>query len=370
MSGRGLGGGDRRSIEILRRLLKRMEITCIISQMGYYNYRPYISLNYVIIPSIDKLGVLFSYLVRSVVGCFRILREKGDIVYPTSDFLPDVLPAFVYRLKNRNAKWVQIVHHLIPYPSERRGHFLSNLVSYFAQRISFSMIKRFADLIVAVNLSLKSDLEKQGFSRVKIEVNPNGVDVNYFKNLKPITRKMYDAVFLGRLHPSKGIFDLAPIWREVCSEKGNAKLVIIGSGQKKMEYELKEKVRKMNLQPNIEILGYLKDDEAYGIINASRVFILPSYEEGFGIVALEAMACGVPVVAWDLPVYHEVFPKGIVKVPLGNFKKFADEVLMLLNDPELYEKLRGDAISTASKYDWDRVAEREVELMNYWKVYP
>lgn len=67
----------------------------------------------------------------------------------------------------------------------------------------------------------------------------------------------------------------------------------------------------------------------------SKVFIHPSHEEGFGVAPLEAQACGLPVVAWNLPVYQEVFPKGMIKVEMGDIKRFADKVLDLLNNKKL-----------------------------------
>lgn len=251
--------------------------------------------------------------------------------------------------------------HSTPIGKKRIISYQSHVI--FFSEDQFFIIKRFADLIIVVNPLLKRALEKQGFSPEKIKLNFNGINVNYFKNLMPNTRRSYYATFLGRLHPSKGIFDLISMWEEVCKEKIDAKLAIIGGGDERIKDELKRKIKKTRLHSNIEILGYLEDNEAFRLIKASKVFVFPSYEEGFGIAALKAMACGVPVVAWDLPVYREVFPEGMIKVPIGNVKKFADEVLRLQNDQHLYKEMKKDAISIASKYDWDRVAEREIELI-------
>ena len=303
----------------------------------------------------------------------NVKREDRGIIYSTSDFLTDTIPAFFWKLRNKHLKWIQVVHHLYVSPFSRRGEsFLTNLLGFLSQRMGLFLMKRKADAVIVVSPMVKQSLRELGFDSRKIRVIYNGIDKTKIEHFEPSSNRLkkYDCVFLGRLNVSKGLFDLIEIWQVLLKSTPDVSLAIIGGGSKRIKQELKNRVKQYNLQESISILGYLEDKEAFGILKSSRVFVFPSYEEGFGIAILEAMACRLPVVAWDLPVYHEVFPKGIVRVPLGNVKKFADEVLMLLNDQELYEKLRGDAISIASKYDWDRVAEREVELMKYWKVYP
>lgn len=363
MTGRGLGGGDRRAIEILKRFLRSMKVTCMISKMGYNNYSSYISLDYIVIPSVDKLGVLFSYFGRSVVGCFRIVREKGDIVYPTSDFLPDVLPAYVLKLKNSNTKWVQIVHHLYENPFKRvGGSFLVNLFGFLSQHLSFVLMKTRADLIIVVNPVVKQQLSKIGFDSSKIFVSYNGVDLQKIHNLQPST-KTYDCVFLGRLHATKGVFDLVEIWKNVTTKNPYATLAIIGGGDKPVEQKLGKIISENKLERNVDVLGYLKDEKAFSILKSSKIFIFPSYEEGFGIAILEAMACGLPAIAWNLPVYREVFPQGMITVPIGNIEEFAEDILKLLEDSESRNSISNDALRIASKYSWNDIARQEMLLI-------
>jgi glycosyltransferase involved in cell wall biosynthesis len=364
---KGLSGGDKRAIEILKRFkVNRIDITVVTSKTGKEKYEKYVDANYIIVPlaSLDKLGLYIAYSVRSIVSSFlKLGLSSGDILYSTSDFLPSVFPAFVNKSKNKNLKWVQTIHHLIPHPSKRKGSFYTNFLSFCAQRVSFFFIRALADSVIAVSPLLKGELVKLGFDEKKVKVNGNGVNINYFRRIEIDKEKEFEAVFLGRLNPTKGIFDLVDIWENVCKANSSAKLGMIGEVDEQTKAILEKKIVKKNLKTNVDLLGFLDDDEAFSIIKSSRIFVFPSHEEGWGISLCEAMACGLPAVVWDLPIYHLLFPKGIVIVPKGDAQRFANEVSRLLNDGKLYEQMKKDAVEVASEYDWDKVAEEELRVV-------
>lgn len=167
---------------------------------------------------------------------------------------------------------------------------------------------------------------------------------------------------MAQLRPSKGIGDLIKIWELVCQKIPTAQLAIIGKGSKENITTLKSRIKEQDLDKNIDVLGYLSDNEAFSIIKSSSVFLFPSHEEGFGIAALQAQALGTPVVAWDLPVFKEIFPDGMVTIQKGDHAAFAQEILQLLTKNSLREELSRRALKNASLYNWDATAEREVAL--------
>jgi len=73
----------------------------------------------------------------------------------------------------------------------------------------------------------------------------------------------------------------------------------------------------------------------FQVLKSSKIFILPSYNESWALVVCEAMACGLPVVAYDLPVFEEVYKKGMILIPIGDIDKFAGAILKLLYDIKL-----------------------------------
>ncbi len=310
----------------------------------------------------DKENVLFLYSLRTYQAFRKNDNRSGKkIQYCTSDFIPDVLPAFLNR--QGRLSHVQLIHHLIPSPLTRAGNRFTNIISYAMQRASFVLIKISANKIIVVSPLMRNKLIDMGFDARTISVNPNGVDVHYYRGLPPSTGE-YDAAFLGRLHVSKGVHDLINIWRRVCDERPEARLAVIGGGNPDLLESLKQEAKEKGLANNINFLGYQERDDAFGIIKGSKMFLFPSHEEGFGMAPLEAMACDLPVIAWDLPAYKYAFEGGgMIELPRGDIEGFSHTALELLNDAEKRKALSEKSHRLVEKYDWGIITKREIELI-------
>ncbi|MCX6000373.1 MAG: glycosyltransferase family 4 protein [Chloroflexi bacterium] len=347
----GVSGGDSQFIEVAKHM-QQYDKTVVTSLLGReLCVAKGLKADYGITTKERHFrNTILTYLRRILKAlCLNLKPHTGDVVYGTSDFLPDVLPAFWLRIRNRDVKWIQRICHLIP---SRR------FISYCAQRISFLLIKTSADLIIVDSNMLKRDLTCLGFNADKMDVKPPGVDFEYLRNIAQ-DKTSYDGIFLGRLHPSKGIFDLVEIWKLICEQNPKATLAMVGYGDNSIRERLRRRIEDERLGNNIRILGYLERDKAFGLVKAARVFVLPSFEEGFAIAVCEAMACGVPVVAWDLPVYREIYPGGMIVAETGDSNDFADKVISLLQDRHLLDRTAQEAIVTASRYDWKVILEEK-----------
>jgi glycosyltransferase involved in cell wall biosynthesis len=358
-------GGEKRFREIVKRL-NGFDKTVISSKFGFDVYKKdSLPIRY-ILSSISETeqNIVLMYFKRTLSSLF-IDIPSNSLLYSISDILPDVFPPFWHKLVTKNLKWVQVIHHLYPHPRDRQGNKISNYLGYIFQRICFVFIRINADLIIVVNPLVKQQLTKLGFNKNKILVSSNGIDLKKIQSFQK-SNECFDAVFLGRLNASKGVFDLIKIWQNLMARQNDLKLAIIGNGTKQVEGQLKEIISKNRLEKNIVSFGYLEDERAFGVIKTSKIFVFPSHEEGFGIVILEAMACGVPVIAYDLPAYKEIFPKGLIKVPIGDFKLFADSIISILTDSKKYIELQKDAQELASNYSWDKIAMQETN--NLYKI--
>ncbi len=357
----GKSGGDMVFIEVAKRI-KEFDKIVITSLLGKKLCQKSGLRGKFLITTTEQefKNIILTYFKRTIKSFLLIFKiEKEDIFLGTSDFLPDVLPIFWLKVKNRKNKWIQHIFHLIP--SSRK-------IPFCAQRLSFLLIKILADTIIVDNKLLKNDLIKMGFKIQKIFVNYPGANLKYLKSVKK-DREGYNGIFMARLHPSKGIFDLIRIWKLVCQKKPEARLGVIGRGDERVINKLRSKIKLSGLEKNIDLLGFLEDDEAFGLIKASQVFVFPSHEEGFGIAPLEAQALGVPAVAWSLPVFAEVFPKGMIKVKKGNFKEFANKTIRLFQDKDFYDQLSRLAVENASRFNWDNVAKKQLRLLTENKIF-
>jgi len=357
--GGGMSGGDRRFLEVAKWWKQRevdFEIFASATGVGVCRNEGLGGFCKTTTPRwTDRLGVVPSYLLRTAVGCWQVPKLGSNLtVYSSSDFLPDVLPALAVKFLNRNSRWVALIHHVI------RGRRLPSV----AQRLSFFLIKNFSDSIIVPSNSTQKDLLSFGFSEEKITVVPNGLDTKLIAGISGSEEQASEACFLARLKPSKGIYDLPEIWQEVTEQVGDARLAVMGGGSPGEVEKFKNALWEAGVWKNVKILGFVSEEEKYTVLKSSKIFISPSREEGFGISVLEAMACGLPVVAWDLPVYREIFKKGMVRISLGDHQAFAATIVELLGDEEKRAKMGQEAKSLAQKYDWEKVAEKEWALLD------
>ncbi len=362
-----LSGGDKRFIEIFRRLKKQGHfIRIMLPREGYEICKnETLNVSYQILPALgfSNFGPILSNFLRLVLGCIFVVRNFGrfDVVYSSSDFLSDTIPAFLLRLIDKQVRWVAVTHYLVPAPSERDGNPLVNFVSFFTQRISVSVMKRFANLIITSSMWLKLHLVSLGVCESKIQVGSNGVDTKLIDGIRAGSLRRYDACFAARLHPSKGIYDVIDVWDLVCGKKPAAKLVMVGYGKKMIVDELRSRIVQKGLSKNVELIGFRRSSGVYEFMKQSKLFLYADTENGWGIAVAEAMASKCVAIAYDLPVYKEVFNGAIVYVPLRNINKFAEAVLSLLSNERLIHKMAEQSRTFISKYDWDLIASGELK---------
>lgn len=372
-----ISGGDTRFIEIFKRISNFDKVIVTPLKGKRICEQNKLEANFILTTKelhIDN--VLFTYFMRF----FRTLLLKveigdKDVIYSTSDFLLDTLPAFFWKMRNKNIKWVFCIFLINPtlfrdYSkvfAQNSGFSMPNLrkvLFFLSQQLTLLIGKRWADQILVLNKMDREYLIKQrGIAESMVSVVDGGVDYTHILTLKTKPKKVYAGIFLARFHPQKGIFDLIKIWKLVCDKKPAAKLCIIGSGSSQLVEEVKTFIKENDLSRNIEVVGLKLGDEKFSLLKSSRVFLCPSYYESFAIVIAEAMACGLPVVAYNLPIYGDIYGKTILSVPLGDVNQFANVVVSLLDDPCLSHNFGLEGQCFVKKYDWVEIAKRELELI-------
>ena len=311
---------------------------------------------------LNKSSALYLLLVMFKSLCLIMrLDDSFNMIISASHFLFEVLPAVLLSKINKGSRLVVYLHHLESPPIARAKHnrLLPSFLIWFSQSLSLKLIKKYADVIF-INALDKKNIISYGLLEKKTKIMIQGIDSNVIQKIKR-GKDAYSACFLGRLSPSKGIFDLIPIWKKVCEKFPDAQIAIIGSEINKYVLQFKNMVEKNNLQNNIILLGILSEEKKYSVLKASKIFVFPSYKEGWGIAVCEAMACGLPVVAYDLPAYT-VFKDNILKIPLGNKEVLAKTVIDLLSNKDQRLKLGRKAKHAIKKFNWDMVLEKDLKV--------
>jgi glycosyltransferase involved in cell wall biosynthesis len=177
-------------------------------------------------------------------------------------------------------------------------------------------------------------------------------------------RDPFTVLCVARQYPRKRIADLIDAFATVIADESRARLVVIGDGPE--HGALAQRLRDRGLQDHVQLLGALADDaEVRAWYERASVFCLPSQQEGFGIVFLEAMASGLPVVSTTATAIPEVVPDGEagLLVPPRDPAALAQALLRLLQDPALRARLRDAGRRHARQYDWELVADRFLEAV-------
>jgi glycosyltransferase involved in cell wall biosynthesis len=323
----GRSGGDVAFIQIFKSL-DIQDLSVVTSFLGEKLCRELgLKAEFKISTSEKKFGNIFLiYFFRILRATFYIFKTKPELIYSSSDSLPDILPPFLFKIFNRDAKWIVKRYHDIP-----RIRFISS----FAQKISLLLIK-------------SSDL--------MIQNGKFGFDQKMIKNF-PAAEIKYDAVFMARIHDSKGVFDLVEIWRRVVMINSNARLAIIGGGNKYIIDKLREKIG-LNMRDNIFLLGFLPSSTAFGFLKSAKLFLFPSREEAFGLVLGEAMLCKTPIVSYALPALSWC-RNYIFSVPCFEKKYFVKLIVKLLSDEKKRMKHVEEAKKFAESFTWEKAAEWE-----------
>lgn len=373
-----MSGAEKIAIEVIRRWTEKANIFLYTSNLGTHIWNKYRVNNVKQIQFMklrENANIFFSYLFRALFGAFKLGQLNIDanyknIIYSASDFWPDSIPAFLMKLRNKDAKWIAGFYLFAPKPwkkdSPYKGkRFLRGLLYWLTQLPIYWIVKRYADIVFVTS---EPDVEKfvtRRRNKDKIIVIRGGVDIKpsteYLNsgNVIPVEKRKYDVVFVGRFHPQKGVLELIDIWRLVCNKKPQAKLAIIGRGP--LKTEVKEKIKMLELHNNIELLGFKDGKEKYEVFKQSKIVVHPAIYDSGGMAAVEAMAWKLPGVSFDLEALKTYYPKGMLKVSIGDLETFANNIIKLLNDQQLYTKTREDAIAWAKEWDWDKRTEEIFE---------
>jgi mannosylfructose-phosphate synthase len=258
-----------------------------------------------------------------------------------------------------------------PEEMERRYHFSHRIAEEL--RLFRSVLAQ----TVTSEVQRQKLEELYGFTSDRIAVVPPGVDVDTFRPPAPGERRRPPGLperyilCLSRIDANKGHDLLLRAFEVVRKAVPDVHLVIGGGSPSPQQTEsevlamMRGIIEAAGMGGSVHIIGYIPDEDLVATYQRAGLFVLPSVFEPFGMTALEAMACGRPVVASSLGGIREVITSGVngLLADPTDAEEFATTMVALLRDPALAERVgsMGRRL-VVERYSWDAVAARQIEF--------
>ena len=243
--------------------------------------------------------------------------------------------------------------------------------SRIGKKIALSILKR-ADFITAVSKGLVLELLDWGIDEKKVRLVPNGVDSTAFSPKDPVNTKedldfisnMKHVLFVGRLAPVKGVEYLIQAIPAVIKGFKRVHFVIVGDGDS--THALQKLAEQLKINEYINFVGRQPHEKIAEYMAISDILVLPSLSEGLPVTVLEAMACGLPVIATRVGGIPEIVLDGVTGyvVPPKSPKEISDKISLLLKNPNQCKAMGQSGKDLLEKLDlsWKNAAKKTLEI--------
>jgi phosphatidylinositol alpha-mannosyltransferase len=285
------------------------------------------------------------YQVRRVLD-----REKFELIHLHEPFIPMLCLSTLIESQTINVGTFHACH-------ERSG-------LYWLNRSTMRKLGTKLQGKIAVSKPARDYISK--YLTADYRIIPNGVDIHHYRPEGPTRTEFKDGklniLFVGRLEERKGVGDLIKACSLVKKDFPNFRLIITGPGIRlRLQYKTMAKIL---LGDRAVFTHYVAFADLPVYYRTADIFCAPATGgESFGIVLLEAMASGTPVVATDIPGYASVLTHGQegLLAPPKNPRALADALLKLLTDRQLRLAMAERGVATANRYSWENVSRQVVD---------
>ena len=307
-------------------------------------------------PGVKIVGRPFHIRANGAVARICFSKSSKRIVQETLDeFAPDLVHAHD-PIVTSTSRWattrttapVVATFHSYFAADSLAGRFFTALAPF-----GYSIWRRLAQRIAVSEAARESVCMRMGYDPIRIV--PNGTDVHVFERATPAKLpKGRTMLFVGRLEPRKGFPVAVRAFARLAQQYSDLQLIVVGEGVEREAVE----VLPYALRSRVHLLGRVSDHVLPTYYAAADVFVAPALgSESFGIVLVEAMAAGLPIVASDIAGYREVVRdrREALLVRSGDPSALAGAVQQLFENPEQARAMAEAGRVRAQRYDWDTI---------------
>ncbi len=276
-----------------------------------------------------------------------LARQQFDILH----FHAPEVPMLSRQILSRsNAINIGTFH--ATYPDSLTGRTFTKVIAPYTQSIL-----KYLDEMTAVSDTAASFITT--LTDRPVTIIPNGIDLAIFKPVRKIPSATKTILYVGRMEARKGVKYLLKAFAILAKQVPDIRLALIGDGSDRLKMEMLADA--LEIPPErIDFMGYVSNEEKIVTLQQADVFCAPAlYGESFGIVLVEAMACGVPIVAGNNPGYAGVM-QGLGALSLVNPKDIEDFVRRLtafLHEDDFRMIWKKWAKSEIRQYGFDKIVD-------------
>lgn len=351
------GGVEAHNFYLLKELAKKHQVTVICRRLaGQTNQKTNWDLKIIRLGKrSNKIDTSFSTLPGRLAFIFKSieigLKQDFDLVQGNN--FVTFLPAFIigWRRKKPTVAW---------YPDVFVGQwftltgFASGLVGEVSERLSLILPW---SKIISLSISTTEKLIEQRVKVQKIITIPGGVDVNLFVNIKVKKEPVFTICYIGRLVKYKRVDLLIRAAQILKKRKVRFKIKIIGQGLE--DFSLKLLAQELEVENIVNFQANLSREDLAQTLKSYHLFCLPSEQEGFGLVVMEAASCSLPSILSDIKVLREItHGQGALFFKKGDAHDLANKIQLLIKNKKKYQQLAKQAFETTQEYDWKKVAAK------------
>ncbi len=292
--------------------------------------------------------------VARLVWCQTVLRAR--VARDSPAVLFNTLPEGILRSR---IPQVTAIHDLLPltFPDEYPR------LQYYFRHLVPALLRESRAVVADSDATRRHVLDAYQLPADRVQVIPCGYDASRFRADGPATddRGAPYVLFVGNIFPHKNLPRLIEAVAQV-ARRVPVRLVVAGSGRPALMAELAALAERTGA--SVELKRYVPIDDLPALYRGARLVAIPSLAEGFGLPALEAMACGTPVVAANTSSIPEVVGDAGLLVDPRDEDAIADAILRLLTDEPLQRELIARGLTRAACFSWERTARQVLAVLD------